>query len=55
MRHANQPRLIDYVKAVTIPMRGRMIHGKRPDGKLYEDAQDYDIHGRVRPIALLNF
>lgn len=46
MRHANQPRLIDYVKGVTIPMRGRMIHGKRPDGKLYEEAQDYDIHGR---------
>ncbi|KAK3347539.1 hypothetical protein B0H65DRAFT_460718 [Neurospora tetraspora] len=46
MRHANQPRLIDYVMGVTIPMRGRMIHGKRPDGKLYEEAQDYDIHGR---------
>lgn len=28
-------------------MRGRMIHGKRPNGELYEEAQDYDIHGRA--------
>jgi kynurenine 3-monooxygenase len=33
--------------AETIPMRGRMIHGKKITGELYEEAQDYDIHGRV--------
>ncbi|KAK4445904.1 hypothetical protein QBC34DRAFT_305961 [Podospora aff. communis PSN243] len=46
MRHAGQPKLIDHVMAVTIPMRGRMIHGRRPNGDLYEESQDYDVHGR---------
>jgi hypothetical protein len=31
----------------TLPMRGRMIHGKDRAGELYEKSQDYDIHGRV--------
>jgi kynurenine 3-monooxygenase len=48
MRHADHDKLLQHVFAATIPMRGRMIHGKRPDGELYEAAQDYDIHGRVR-------
>lgn len=28
-------------------MEGRMIHGKNAKGDLYEQAQAYDIHGRV--------
>jgi kynurenine 3-monooxygenase len=51
MRHSGQPKLLEHVMATTIPMRGRMIHGRRPNGALYEAPQDYDIHGRVR-IAL---
>ncbi|KAM7207929.1 58d3c67e-d0f5-4bee-9d0c-65e06c15a9e6 [Naviculisporaceae sp. PSN 640] len=47
MRHAEQPKLIDHVTAVTLPMRGRMIHGQKPSGELYEASQDYDIHGRA--------
>lgn len=47
MRHSGQSRLLEYVLAATIPMRGRMIHGRRPNGDLYEEPQDYDIHGRV--------
>ena len=47
MRHAGHPDLLDNVFASTIPMRGRMIHGRRPNGELYEAPQDYDIHGRV--------
>jgi kynurenine 3-monooxygenase len=47
MRHAGQAKLIDHVMGATIPMRGRMIHAKRPNGDLYEEAQDYDVHGRV--------
>lgn len=47
MRHAGQPKLIDHVMGATIPMRGRMIHGKRANGRLYEEGQDYDAHGRV--------
>ncbi|KAK5661842.1 hypothetical protein OQA88_9946 [Cercophora sp. LCS_1] len=46
MRHSGQPKLIEHVMAATIPMRGRMIHGRRPNGEHYEEAQDYDIHGR---------
>lgn len=50
-------KLLDHVMAATIPMRGRMIHGRRKptttttttsnDGELYEEAQDYDVHGRT--------
>lgn len=47
MRHADHEKLIQHVFSATIPMRGRMIHGRRPDGELYEASQDYDIHGRV--------
>lgn len=51
MRHAGQPKLVDHVLTGTIPMRGRMIHGRRANGDLYEEPQDYDVHGRVwRPL-----
>ena len=47
MENANRPNLIESVMAETIAMRGRMIHGKRGLEELYEEPQDYDIHGRV--------
>jgi hypothetical protein len=47
MRNAGRPELLEHVMAATIPMRGRMIHGKRPNGELLEEPQDYDVHGRV--------
>lgn len=48
MRHAGQSKLIEHVLEATIPMRGRMIHGRRANGDLYEESQDYDgVHGRV--------
>ncbi|KAL2755725.1 hypothetical protein ACRALDRAFT_2136133 [Sodiomyces alcalophilus JCM 7366] len=47
LRHSGQLKLIDHVLQPTIPMRGRMIHGKSPDGSFYEAPQDYDIHGRA--------
>lgn len=41
-------KLLDHVMAATIPMRGRMIHGRKPtSGELYEEGQDYDVHGRT--------
>ncbi|KAL2194979.1 hypothetical protein P885DRAFT_42072 [Corynascus similis CBS 632.67] len=47
MRHAGQSKLIEHVLQATIPMRGRMIHGRRANGDLYEESQDYDgVHGR---------
>lgn len=44
-------KLLDHVLAATIPMRGRMIHGRKANGELYEEAQDYDVHGRVSTIS----
>ncbi|KAI5457954.1 hypothetical protein BGZ63DRAFT_392269 [Mariannaea sp. PMI_226] len=47
MRHSGQPDLLEHVMATTIPMRGRMIHGRRPNGALFEQSQDYDVKGRA--------
>lgn len=47
MSHAGSEKLLHHVKSATIPMEGRMIHGKRPSGDLYEEPQLYDIHGRT--------
>jgi hypothetical protein len=53
MRHAGQPGLLDHVMSTTIPMRGRMIHGRSPTGALFEQSQDYDVKGRVIASTLL--
>lgn len=47
MRHAQCEGLIDAVLGETIPMHGRMIHGRKQTGELYEESQQYDVHGRV--------
>lgn len=47
MRQAGQPELLESVMAATVPMRGRMIHGRSKTGALYEQSQDYDVYGRV--------
>lgn len=46
IQHAERDGLIDNVLRDTIPMSGRMIHG-RDHGELWEAAQAYDVHGRV--------
>ncbi|PYH49033.1 kynurenine 3-monooxygenase [Aspergillus saccharolyticus JOP 1030-1] len=46
MKQSHRDELIDRVLADSIPMSGRMIHG-RTDGKLWEAAQAYDVHGRA--------
>ncbi|KAK3182485.1 kynurenine 3-monooxygenase, mitochondrial precursor [Lecanicillium sp. MT-2017a] len=46
MRQAGQPELLESVMAATVPMRGRMIHGRSKTGALYEQSQDYDVYGR---------
>jgi kynurenine 3-monooxygenase len=40
--------MIDTILKDAIPMSGRMIHGKDALGNLWEAAQAYDVHGRVR-------
>ncbi|CAK7203754.1 kynurenine 3-monooxygenase, mitochondrial precursor [Sporothrix eucalyptigena] len=47
LENSGNSTLLEHVFDATIPMRGRMIHGKRPSGELYEEAQDYDAHGRT--------
>lgn len=47
MRNSDHAKLLDHVIAATIPMRGRMIHGKHLNGQLFDQPQDYDAHGRV--------
>ncbi|KAK2606365.1 kynurenine 3-monooxygenase, mitochondrial precursor [Conoideocrella luteorostrata] len=47
MRHAGHPSLLKTVMAGTIPMQGRMIHGRSPLGELYDHAQNYDAKGRA--------
>ena len=48
MRHTQCEGLIEAVLGETIPMHGRMIHGRRQSGELYQESQEYDVHGRVR-------
>ncbi len=47
MRHTQCEGLIDSVLAETIPMHGRMIHGRRKGGDQYQESQEYDVHHRV--------
>lgn len=52
MRSSNREAMIHKVLDEAIPMHGRMIHG-RDNGKLWEDAQQYDVHGRVSSIPCM--
>ncbi|PVH83951.1 FAD/NAD(P)-binding domain-containing protein [Cadophora sp. DSE1049] len=51
MRNSGRPDLLEKVLSETIPMRGRMIHGKSSSGEFTEQSQDYDIHGRALHAA----
>ncbi|OOQ91153.1 Kynurenine 3-monooxygenase [Penicillium brasilianum] len=46
LRQSQRSGLIENVLRETIPMYGRMIHG-RDRGQLWEAAQAYDVHGRA--------
>jgi hypothetical protein len=52
MKQSGRLQMLERIFNETIPMRGRMIHGKDSSGKLYEQPQDYDIHGRVFTLRL---
>lgn len=47
MRLTHCEGLLDAMLAETIPMHGRMIHGRGKHGDLYEEPQSYDAQGRV--------
>ncbi|KAL8773235.1 MAG: hypothetical protein Q9209_001913 [Squamulea sp. 1 TL-2023] len=57
IRHARCESLLDSVLNESIPMHGRMIHGRGKGGELYEEPQLYDAQGRyIRAVdrAMLN-
>ncbi|KAL8919857.1 MAG: hypothetical protein Q9208_006590 [Pyrenodesmia sp. 3 TL-2023] len=57
MRLAKCEGLLDAVLSETIPMHGRMIHGRGTNGELHEESQAYDAQGRsIRAVdrAVLN-
>ena len=45
IKHAGVEGLLSGIMADTIPMYGRMIHGKK-NGQLFSKSQTYDVHGR---------
>ncbi|KAN0092314.1 FAD/NAD(P)-binding domain containing protein [Hyaloscypha variabilis] len=51
LRNFSQPALLEKIFAETIPLAGRMIHGKNSAGQLTEQSQAYDIHGRTNFAA----
>ena len=52
MRHAKCEGLLDAILKESIPMHGRMIHGRAQDGEIYQEPQLYDAKGRVSPLPL---
>ncbi|KAL8829881.1 MAG: hypothetical protein Q9191_001750 [Dirinaria sp. TL-2023a] len=46
MRNAKSDGLLESVLQETIPMHGRMIHGRGKDGHLFQEPQAYDARGR---------
>ena len=47
MRNAHCEGLLEDVLEETIPMHARMIHGRQSNSQIFEEAQQYDVHGRV--------
>ena len=47
LRQAGQPQLLQRVLDTSVPMRGRMIHGRKKSGDFFEMSQDFDALGRV--------
>ncbi|KAE8378955.1 kynurenine 3-monooxygenase [Aspergillus bertholletiae] len=46
LKGSNRDGMVEKILNESIPMHGRMIHG-RDDGKLWEAAQAYDVHGQA--------
>jgi kynurenine 3-monooxygenase len=47
--------MVEKILADSIPMYGRMIHGRDNKGDLFEQSQQYDIYKRVRSASLSPF
>jgi kynurenine 3-monooxygenase len=47
MRRSGDVSLVESVLGETLPMYGRMIHGRSKTGELEEQSQQYDVHGKA--------
>ena len=54
MRKSGHVELVQSVVSETLPMHGRMIHGKSKAGELEEKSQKYDVHGRASGDRIFN-
>jgi kynurenine 3-monooxygenase len=48
LRSSGHPGLLEAVLEQTLPMHGRMIHIRNASGKLVDESQAYDVHGRFQ-------
>lgn len=48
LRSSTSEALVDEVLKETIPMHSRMVHYRNALGKVIEDSQQYDVHGRFQ-------
>lgn len=53
LSHSGSPGLLEDILSETIPVYGRMVHGKSMLGTLTEKAMPYDVHGRVSELIQL--
>jgi kynurenine 3-monooxygenase len=51
MRESGCAELVKTVLDDSIPMYGRMVHGRDSKGGLFEQSQQYDIYKRVRRLV----
>ncbi len=52
LSHSGNPRLLEDILSETIPVYGRMVHGKSMLGDLTQKPMQYDVHGRVSILRL---
>jgi kynurenine 3-monooxygenase len=48
LRSSGDESLLDEILKETLPMHGRMVHVRNAAGKIVEDSQLYDVHGRFQ-------
>ena len=53
LSNSGSPHLLEDILSETIPVYGRMVHGRSVIGKLTEKSMQYDAHGRVSALLLL--
>ena len=52
LSNSGSPHLLQDILSETIPVYGRMVHGRSVMGNLTEKSMPYDVHGRVSTLPL---